>query len=70
MRIDRIFQILAVALGAAAAYFLVNDNFDWAFAFVAFAVCSYFIGMRFQIKERLAARAIEEATDHETEPPA
>ncbi|MFT3744294.1 MAG: hypothetical protein QM785_08360 [Pyrinomonadaceae bacterium] len=51
-----IFQILAVILAGIAAYFLWNDNFDWAFAFVAFAVCSFFIGMRFQIKARMAAR--------------
>lgn len=55
-----IFQILAVILGGIAAYFLWSDNFDWAFAFVVFAICSYFIGMRFQIKARLEERkAIE-----------
>lgn len=58
-----IFQILAVILGGVAAYFLWSDNFDWAFAFVVFAICSYFIGMRFQIKARLEKRKALETPD-------
>ena len=54
------FQILAVILAGFAAYFLWDDKFDWAFAFVAFAVCSYFLGMRFQIKARLEERKAAE----------
>lgn len=63
-----IFQVLAVILGGIAAYFLWSDNFDWAFAFVVFAICSYFIGMRFQIKARLEERKaaeIQESVDDE-----
>ena len=63
MIMDRIFQILAVILGGIAAYFLWSDNFDWAFAFVVFAVCSYFIGMRFQIKARLEERKASETPE-------
>lgn len=58
-----IFQVLAVILGGIAAYFLWNDNFDWAFAFVVFAICSYFIGMRFQIKARLEERKAAETQE-------
>ena len=55
-----IFQILAVILGGVAAYFLWNDNFDWAFALGVLSACSYLIGMRFQIKARLEARKVAE----------
>lgn len=55
-----IFQVLAVILAGIAAYFLWNDNFDWAFASFAVAACSYFIGMRFQIKSRLDERKLSE----------
>lgn len=65
-----IFRLIAVILGSAAAYFLWTDNFDRAFAFVAFAVCSFFFGMRFQIKERMAARERDESGRSEAEPPA
>jgi predicted Na+-dependent transporter len=65
-----LFRVLAVAMGAAALYFYLTDKFDWAFAFVAFAVCSYFFGMRFQIKARLAARQAAEDAPPEQEPPA
>ena len=58
-----IFQVLAVILGGIAAYFLWSDNFDWAFAFVVFAICSYFIGMRFQIKARLEERKAAETQE-------
>ncbi len=57
------FQVLAVILGGIAAYFLWSDNFDWAFAFVVFAICSYFIGMRFQIKARLEERKAAETQE-------
>ncbi len=51
-----ILQILAVILAGIAAYFLWNDDFDWAFAFFVFGVSSFFIGIRFQIKARLTER--------------
>lgn len=65
-----LFRIISVLLGAAAVYFGLTNNFDWAFAFTAFAVCSYFLGMRFQIKKRLDARAEADAAASEIEPPA
>ena len=62
-----IFQILAVILGGIAAYFLWANNSDWALAFFALAVCSYFLGMRFQIKARLGDRKIAERQQAEEE---
>ena len=59
-----VFQIIAAVLVGSAAFFLWQDNSDWALAAFAVGVCSYFLGMRFQIKKRLAER------DTESEPPA
>lgn len=56
----KIFQILAVVLIGIAAYFLWADNQDWAFACFVFGVCSYFFGMRFQLKARIAERRAAE----------
>jgi len=49
----KVFQFLAVFLGLISAYFLWADNFDWGFAAGVAAICSYFLGMRFQIKARM-----------------
>jgi hypothetical protein len=63
-----IFRIVAVVFGAAALYFYWTGNTDWAFAAFAVAVCGYFLGMRFQMKERIDARQRDDAS--EAEPPA
>lgn len=48
------FQILAVILGGVAAYFLWQGNSrDYTFVAAVLAAVSFFISMRFQIKERL-----------------
>lgn len=52
--------VLAISLGGIALYFLSVGDQDWAFAFFAFAVCSFFFGMRFQLKARVAARDSED----------
>jgi|KBSMisStandDraft_5_1062788.scaffolds.fasta_scaffold275266_2 hypothetical protein len=56
----RAFQILAVALIAAAAYFLIRADYDDAFVTGVLGVCSFFLSVRFtfkpRIEERLAAR--------------
>jgi 4-hydroxybenzoate polyprenyltransferase len=56
MSMTLVFQIIAAILVGSAAYFLWQDNFDWALAAFAVGVCSYFLGMRFQIKKRMAER--------------
>jgi preprotein translocase subunit SecF len=67
----RAFQILAVALIAAAAYFLIRAEFDDAFVTAVLGICSFFLSIRFTIKprvqERLAARH-EELVDGAEEP--
>lgn len=52
----RAFQILAVALIAAAAYFLVRGEYDDAFVTGVLGVCSYFLSIRFTFKPRVQDR--------------
>jgi len=54
---------LAVTLVGIAAYFYWAGNTDAMFATGVLGVCSYFIGMRIQIKNRLPARQRAEADD-------
>jgi hypothetical protein len=55
MKIDTVFQIIAVALAGAAAYFLWSGNKDGAFVSVVLGCVAFFIGIRFQAKARTAA---------------
>ena len=56
----RAFQILAVALLAAAAYFLIHSEYDDAFVTAVLGICSFFLSIRFtfkpRVQEQLAAR--------------
>jgi len=56
----RTFQILAVVLLGVAAYFYSTDNKDAAFAAGVLAVCSFFLNLRFQMKDRIDARRAAE----------
>lgn len=56
---DRIFQIAAVALMVAAAYFLWTGNRDGAFVSAVLAACAFFLGIRVQAKARNAEREAE-----------
>jgi predicted membrane protein len=62
---ERFFQILAVILGGVAAYFLWQGNADYTFAAVVFAAVSFFISMRFQIRERLDRHEAERLAEEE-----
>jgi len=55
MKIETIFQILAVAVAVAAAYFLWAGNKDGAFISVVLGCVAFFISIRFQAKARTAA---------------
>jgi uncharacterized membrane protein YjjP (DUF1212 family) len=55
MKIDTIFQALAVALAGAAAYFLWSGNKDGAFVSVVLGCVAFFLSIRFQAKARTAA---------------
>lgn len=57
---ERVFQIVAVILAGIAAYFLWQGNGDGAFVSGALGAVSFFLSVRFQVKERNKEReAIE-----------
>jgi len=56
MTIDRICQILALALIGAAAYLLWIGNRDYAFAAIVLGCVAFFLSVRFQAKARIKAR--------------
>ena len=59
MKIETIFQILAVALAVAAAYFLWAGNKDGAFISVVLGCVAFFLSVRFQVKARNQVREAE-----------
>ena len=62
----RIFQILTFVFGAVAAYFWWSDNFDYAFAGVVLAICTFFLSVRFPMKARIQKIADERAAEAES----
>ncbi len=60
MKLERLFQILAVILIGIAAFFVWAGNTDGIFvASVVGAVC-FFLSIRFQVGERVRQRKAEE----------
>lgn len=59
MMIERIFQILAVVLAGSAAYLLWIGNRDYGFVSIVLACVSFFLSVRFQVKERNRQREAE-----------
>ena len=55
----RMFQILAVALAIAAAFFVWKSDLDTAFVIGVLAICAFFLSIRFTFKPRVAERDIE-----------
>jgi hypothetical protein len=53
MNLERIFQITAVILIGVAAFFLWNGNKDGVFVAAVLGAVSFFLSIRFQVKERL-----------------
>ncbi len=56
---ERIFQIVAVILAGVAAYFLWAGNNDRAFVSAVLGSVSFFLSVRFQVKERNRVRELE-----------
>ena len=52
MKIERVFQIVAVILAGIAAYFLWAGNTEGAFVSAVLGCVSFFLNIRFQVKER------------------
>ncbi len=61
---ERFFQILAVILIGVAAFFLWRGNTDGAFISSVLGAVSFFLSIRFQVKERLKKREIEATDEH------
>lgn len=59
MKIETAFQILAVVLAGAAAYFLWTGNKDGAFISAVLGCLSFFLSIRFQVKARNQMREAE-----------
>lgn len=57
---ERIFQIVAVIFAGIAAYFLWKGNGDGAFVSGVVGAVSFFLSVRFQVKERNEQREAEE----------
>lgn len=53
MNLERIFQVTAVILIGVAAFFLWNGNKDGVFIAAVLGAVSFFLSIRFQVKERL-----------------
>jgi len=54
--LERVFQFFAAALIATAVYFYLNGNYENVFVAAILGSLCFFIGIRFQVKERLSAR--------------
>ena len=59
MKIDTVFQILAVVLAGAAAYFLLTGNRDGAFVGAVLGCVAFFLSVRSQVKARNKDREAE-----------
>ena len=57
---ERIFQIVAVILAGIAAYFFWQGNADGAFVSGVLGAVSFFLSVRFQVKERMKKLSEEE----------
>ena len=59
MKGETVFQILAVVLAGAAAYFLLTGNRDGAFVSAILGSVAFFLSVRFQVKARNTIREAE-----------
>ena len=69
MKIDLIFQVLAVVLAGAAAYFLWSGNRDGAFVSAVLGCVAFLIAIRFQVKARNTVREAEREAAEAAEAP-
>jgi hypothetical protein len=61
---ERIFQTMAVILIGVAAFFLYRGNNDGVFVAAVLGAVSFFLSVRFQVKERLKLRETDETRGH------
>lgn len=67
MKIETVFQILAVILAGVAAYFLLTGNGDGAFVSAVLGCVSFFLSIRFQVNARNTAREAEREAQRQDE---
>lgn len=67
INMERVFQILAVGLALAAAYFMWTGNKDAAFISAVLGCVAFFLSIRFQVKARNSVREAERERDAATE---
>jgi len=60
---ERFFQILAVIMIGVAAFFLYRGNTDGVFVATVLGAVSFFLSVRFQVKERLKLRETNETAE-------
>lgn len=68
----RLFQLLAVVLIGAAAFFLWRQDYDTSFVTAVLGVCAFFLSVRFTFKPRVEQRQaerIKETVDEEDPTP-
>ncbi|MBK9155559.1 MAG: hypothetical protein IPM25_15345 [Chloracidobacterium sp.] len=58
--IERLFQVAAVVLSVLAVYFYWAKNNDGMYVAAVMAAVSFFLSIRFQVKERNRLREIED----------
>ncbi len=59
MKIETVFQVIAVVLAGAAAYFLYSGHRDGAFVAAVVGCCAFLLSLRFQAKARNKIRDAE-----------
>ena len=59
MKIENVFQILAVVLAGTAAYFLYTGNREGAFVSAVLGCVAFLLSIRFQVKKRNMTRDAE-----------
>jgi hypothetical protein len=64
---ERFFQIASVVIAAAAGYFFWIGNSDYTFVAIVLACLSFFLSIRFQVKERNRVRAADRDARSEPE---
>ncbi|HQU92525.1 MAG TPA: hypothetical protein PLK77_09525 [Pyrinomonadaceae bacterium] len=59
MKIETVFQILAVVLAGVTAYFFYTAHRDAAFVSAVLGCCAFLLSLRFQAKARNTTRDAE-----------
>lgn len=62
MKLDFLFQLIAVILAGVAAYFFWFTQYDAMFVAIVLGCVSFFLSIRMQVKERLRQREADERT--------